>query len=270
MRARSMWRMTVPAVLAGVLCLLPSACGGSGESSGALGEPDAPVGTPVLPDLVPSPQLNVLTRNVKGRWLINFDTILTNVGEGDFVLRATREIRGTWKAEQDIPYSEGGAKRVRVRSPLVWGGDGHNHWHIVRIASVQLVPLDPNGKPTKNARVLVDSKVGFCFYDHTHELPRGPAEPQFSAKSCGKQDAAVVGMGLSPGWNDTYVQSLPGQTIDVTGLPDGKYRLYTSVNEQGWFHEVTRGNNRTWIDLDLRMTPQGLVAPMIGTGPTPS
>ena len=77
-------------------------------------------------------------------------------------------------------------------------------------------------------------------------------------------------MGLSPGWNDTYRQTLPGQSIEVTGLPDGKYRLITDVDEHGWFHETTRTNNRTWIDLELRMTPAGLGANTIGTGPAPS
>jgi Lysyl oxidase len=256
------------AVLALALCLSLAACGG--DDLGAAKEPDPPVGSPVLPDLMPKPQNNVLTQKVKDRWRIRFNTIIVNVGEGDFLLRALRDVRGGWDTEQDIPYTEEGAKRVRIRAPIVWGGDGHEHWHIERVALVRLVPLDANGRVEQSAKPLVDTKVGFCFYDHTHELPSGLAERTYSAKSCGKEDTTVVGMGLSPGWNDTYRMGLPGQAIDVTGLPDGRYRLYTDVDPSGWFHEASTKNNRTWIDLDLEWTPQGLAAPTVGKGPTPS
>ena len=153
---------------------------------------------------------------------------------------------------------------------MVWGGDGHNHWHIVRVASVWLVPLDAGGRPVDGSKEYIDRKVGFCFYDHTHELARGPEKAVYSAHSCGKEDSSEFGMGLSPGWNDTYLQSLPGQDIDVTDLPEGKYRLWTEIDEPAHFREAgAQQNNRTWIDLDIHMTPDGLVAPAIGTGPQP-
>ena len=251
-------------VLGLLVLLLATACGGD-----TVPEPDPPVGSPVLPDLMPKPQLNVTTGKVDGKWHIFFSTIIVNRGKGDFVLRATREAGGTWRGEQGIPYSEGGAKLVPVDSPIAWGGDGHDHWHFVRVATVRLVPLDEHGRP-KDENGRIDSKIGFCFYDHTHELDRGPEEPVYSAHSCGDENDTFIGVGLSSGWNDTYRQSLPGQSIDVSGLPDGKYRLWTEIDDQGWFREATRNNNRTWIDLDLRMTPTGLSANTIGTGPTPS
>ena len=80
-------------------------------------------------------------------------------------------------------------------------------------------------------------------------------------------------MGLSPGWNDTYLNGVcPGRTIDVTDF--GRtvcYRLYTDIDPQ---KSLSRGelgaNNRTWIDLELRRTGTGLAAPTVATGPTPS
>ncbi len=51
----------------------------------------------------------------------------------------------------------------------------------------------------------------------------------------------------------------------MTGLPDGKYRLWTEIDEQGLFREASRDNNRTWLDIELRMTPAGLSANNIGT-----
>lgn len=266
--ARSVAVRGMTATVALVLCLVIAGCGG--EDGGAAKEPEPPVGNPVLPDLMPKPQFNVLTQKVGERWRIRFSTTIVNVGEGDFILRAVRNLRGGWKAEQDIPYSEQGARRVPIRAPLVWGGDGHNHWHVNRVAVVELVPLTDDGRVESGGKVLVDGKVGFCFYDFGHELPRGVAERTYSAKSCGKQDWKVVGMGLSPGWNDTYRFRLRGQSIDVTEVPAGKYRLFTEIDPQGWFHEASTRNNRTWIDIQLKWTPQGLVAPKVGTGPIPS
>jgi hypothetical protein len=259
---------SVAATLLVTVCLAAAGCGG--DELGAAAEPDPPVGSPVLPDLMPKPQNNVLTQKVKGRWRIRFNTIIVNVGEGDFLLRAVRDVRGGWDSEQDIPYSEEGARRVPVRAPIVWGGDGHEHWHIERVALVRLVPLSKDGRVEQGAKPLVDTKVGFCFYDHTQELPTGLAEARYSAKSCGKEDTTVVGMGLSPGWNDTYRMGLPGQAIDVTNLPEGTYRLYTDIDPQGWFQEASTRNNRTWIDLELSRTANGLAAPTVGRGPAPS
>ena len=77
-------------------------------------------------------------------------------------------------------------------------------------------------------------------------------------------------MGLSPGWNDTYLESLPGQSIDITAVPDGKYRLFTQIDELKLFRESTRANNLTWIDLDVQTTSQGRIAIRTATGPRPS
>lgn len=247
---------------------LAAGCGG--DELDAAAEPDPPVGSPVLPDLAPKPQYNVLTQQVGNRWRIRFTTTIVNVGEGPFILRATRFPGAEWRAEQDVAYTESGAKQMHVGSVLVWGGDGHEHWHVERVAVVRLVPLDDDGKARVGAKALVDTKVGFCFYDHTHELARGPEERAYSAKSCGTKDSTAVGMGLSPGWNDTYLMGLPGQSIDVTDLPDGRYRLYTDIDPQKRFREASRSNNRTWIDLELRRTGTGLAAPTVATGPTPS
>jgi hypothetical protein len=266
--ARSVLVRAAVAAVASALCLFAAGCGG--EDIGAAKAPDPPVGSPVLPDLMPKPQFNVLTQKVGDRWRLRFSTTIVNVGDGDFILRAVRNVRGGWKAEQDIPYSEQGARRVRIPAQLVWGGDGHNHWHINRVAVVTLVPLAENGRVEQGGKVYVDGKVGFCFYDFAQELPSAVAERTYTARGCGKEDWTVVGMGLSPGWNDTYRFALKGQWVDVTDVPAGKYRLFTDIDPKGWFHEASTKNNRTWIDIDLRRTPQGLAAPKIGTGPSPS
>jgi hypothetical protein len=204
------------------------------------------------------------------RWTLSFDSILVNVGDGEFLLRAKRDGNGKWHVEQDIPYSTSGAKPVPLRASLVWGGDGHEHWHVPRVATNELVRLDDHGRPVRGES-WTDAKVGFCFFDHSRQLAtKGPDEAVHSRHSCGHEDDDVVGMGLSPGWGDTYEWVLPGQSVDITDLPDGTYRLWAEADERRWFREVTRDNNRTWADIDLSTRPGGLRYALITkVGPRP-
>ena len=262
-------RRRVAPVLAAMLCLLVTGCGG-GDDSKAIGEPGPPVGQPVLPDLVPAPPSQVQMTRLEGKWYIRFTSILVNVGESDFVLRASRGIRD-WQVEQDIPYSTSGAEPVSVDATLVWGGDGHGHWHVSRVASVRLVAVPENGDAVAGEKARVDTKIGFCFFDYSQQLERGPDEAVYSRESCGDKNDTQIGMGLSPGWGDTYHFVLPGQYIDVSGLPDGRYRLWAEVDERGWFREVTRDNNRTWVDIELSTRPDRLrTALIVEVGPEPA
>ena len=196
---------------------------------------------------MPKPQHNVLVQRVGKRWRIRFNTIIVNVGQGNFVVRAIRNVHGGWDTEQDIQYSEAGARRVPVRAQLVWGGDGHHHWHINRVAVVTLVPLAQDGRVEAGASALVDGKVGFCFYDYLLELPIGSADRTYAARSCGKEDWTVVGMGLSPGWNDTYRMRLRGQWIHVTDVPDREVPALHGHRHRGL---VPRGEQEEQPDLD--------------------
>ena len=66
-----------------------------------------------------------------------------------------------------------------------------------------------------------------------------------------------------------YALNLPGQTIDVTDVPDGPYRLIADVDKPGWFRELDVRNNTTWVDIDLS-TRDGLrFAKVVGSGPDP-
>jgi hypothetical protein len=126
------------------------------------------------------------------------------------------------------------------------------------------------GKPTLGSRKLFDAKVGFCFYDYNRLLETGPANAVYSRHSCGHTTSdTAIGMGLSPGWVDDYAYVLPGQSVDVTGVSDGRYRLYTRVDEPGWFREATRRNDTSWAEIALSTTAAGMRVVRI-TNPGPA
>jgi len=209
----------------------------------------------MLPDIAPAPPFDAHISKEEGRWLVRFTTTLVNIGDGDFVLRAKREDSG-WVVDQDVRYSESGAKVYRTPGRLVWGGDGHDHWHVARIAIGRLAPYK-RGKPPRKVGGLADTKAGFCYYDYVRLLDDSPQEAVYSRFGCGVESDTAIGMGLQWGWADTYPFALPGQSVDVTALPDGRYRLWLAVDEKRWFQEARRDNNVTWADLDLVTKPGG-------------
>ena len=65
-------------------------------------------------------------------------------------------------------------------------------------------------------------------------------------------------MGTSVGWKDDYYWRIPGQAMDITALPAGKYRLRVTVDPENWLQESNERNNVTWVDLEIgRSADQG-------------
>jgi hypothetical protein len=246
-----------------VLAALVAACGGVPDVAD-------PVGEPLLPDLVPDPPVDVrVTVADDGTEIVRFSSTLVNVGDGDFELRATLD-SDQWAVQQEIPYSESGGELVATDAGMVWGGDGHDHWHIERVASYHLVPLDESGEPIDDGVDRPDAKVGFCFFDHSQMILTDVEAPVFSVDLCGKEDATRIMMGMSPGWADVYGFDLPGQSIDIKDLRDGEYRIWAEADAQGWFTEENEDNNVTWVDIELFETEGGQrAARVIDVGPRP-
>ena len=143
---------------------------------------------------------------------------------------------------------------------LVWGGDGHNHWHVNNLATSELFALNGNKVGTSNKR-------GFCFWDNIKyrlTLLGAPRNAFYQAAGCGTLDSSAVAMGLSVGWGDEYAATLPDQLIDVTNVALGRYRLLVTADSQNWFAETNQLTHPTWIDLQLRKQGQPKV---LGYGP---
>ncbi|RIQ13679.1 hypothetical protein DY240_25515 [Jiangella rhizosphaerae] len=253
--------------------LLVTGCQDDGSDDTATARPrptGSPVGAPVLPDLVPEPPVDVHTKDNGDGWQIEFSSVLVNVGEGEFLLFADRPTADDpWVATQGIAHDGGGVEVVPSGAEVEWGGDGHDHWHVRRVVTYRLVPIDDSGTPAPDGG-RTDTKVGFCIYDFGRELDGvGPDDAVFGREGCQPEDALSLTMGLSPGWGDTYEWNLPGQSIDVTDLPDGPYRLWTEADEGGHFAEVTTDNNTTWVDVELTTAGGGArTAVVTAVGPT--
>ncbi|MEZ5165725.1 MAG: lysyl oxidase family protein [Acidimicrobiales bacterium] len=255
-------------VLSVAVALVAAGCGSADDFTvPALGDPR---GNPQLPDLVPAPPVDVHTRldDETGRWTLRFSSTLANVGDGPFILHARRTGAG-WTVEQEVAFSEEGGASHGVGVDMAWGGDGHDHWHIRDVAHYQLLAADDAAQIDEDS--LVDGKIGFCFFDSGRAVEGlGDDDPTYHHESCGAEDDREIGMGLSVGWHDEYTFALPGQSIDIHGVPDGVYRLVAVADPDAAFDESDETNNETFVDLELSTTEAGQrVARVIEVGPSP-
>jgi hypothetical protein len=262
-------RLLVGVAISATLALTMAACG-SDETSRLDGPPK---GVPVLPDLVAEPPVDLQTKHeTSGAWSMRFSSTLVNVGDADFILHGDR-VGNQWVVEQQVALSESGSELRPTDAEVVWGGDGHNHWHIKRVATYRIEAVNEDGTPVVGGEGRSDTKVGFCFFDSHKKLDGGPKKAQYKREGCGNKETDTdFFMGLSPSWGDVYDITLPGQSVDITDLPDGRYRIWVEADPQGWFAEVTRDNNVTWVDVKLTTrASDGLrIAVIVGTGPVPA
>ncbi|MDQ1519795.1 MAG: hypothetical protein QOI55_868 [Actinomycetota bacterium] len=244
--------------IAAVLAVVAIACTSTGP----------PPGTS-LPDLAMPQILGLAVSNpAGGTHALKFSTTVVNIGEADFRLRATRpDTNSNWTVSQVLPDGRGALVAYPTNAGYVYGGDGHNHWHVKYLASYRLYTL-PDVTAARHSL-----KTGFCFFDTTPynlDLPGSPQAPIYNSLSCGAQTATSSTMGLSIGWGDTYPKGLPGQEVDITGLAAGDYRLRVMADEAANYFEKTRANNANWTDFRLSYDTDGTAhIQVLAQGPQP-
>jgi len=213
----------------------------------------------------------------RGRARISFSSIVANFGEAPISLFGKRKQKKstTMPGWQYLKDMNGNLSR-RSTNGFVWDRrDGHKHWHYNKLAVYELLSMD--GDVLRRS-----SKVGFCFMPTTalliNPLP-GPvgsgtgfgygADSDLSV-SCGQRDSKRVSMALESGWGDEYFQGIAGQSLDVTSLPVGQYRLRITVNPEGDLAESNPANNvserlielgGTGLGRTLTVPRQGIVGP---------
>jgi hypothetical protein len=214
---------------------------------------------PILPDLVTQPLSDFLigTEETTGVEQLRFSATIANIGAGPLRVDAYRRNGSDdeWQVIQSFDEPDGETSGVDTGANLVFGGHGHDHWHLKFGAVYSLHPADGGDE------VASQTKAGFCFFDQVRldpEVDGSPTAPEFQPDSCGDEESLEVEMGMSPGWSDPYFWQLEDQSVDITGLPDGRYRLTADADPDGWIEESDELNNTTWVELDIGTTDDGL------------
>lgn len=180
------------------------------------------------------------------RRCLRFTTYLTNLGAGRIDLALGEDGRqlvqrihstdGTW-----LERPAGIAEYHRV----------HDHYHVAGLVAFELHAVDGSGVAASNASAA-GGKTGFCLFDGARgngSVPTGAR--MFHRWNCKALDQPGVGMGITPGWVDRYNWTLADQYLEVSGVPDGLYRLTVVADPGALIFETTRVGNEASVLLRL-------------------
>jgi len=238
----------LPVIIALVLgaAALASSAGGSRELSPS---------SQRLPDLDQERPWNLeVTRDrARGGYRLGFSSAARNVGDGPLTVSGRRRAgTPTMTVDQLIEQEDAptavveGVGRMRyVRSP------DHEHWHLLGFERYEL------RRAGAKAGLVTDRKTGFCLGDRYRvrgrELPARPPEPVYTGR-CGLERTALLRLtvGISVGYGDDYDPNLEGQSLRLTGLDAGRYRLVHRVNVDRRLRESSYANNASSLLIRLR------------------
>lgn len=223
--------------------------------------PEQPVGLiadpadPEYPDLMMVPlDVQGIAIAEDGTWRLRFGATIVNGGDGPLVIGASRRSRlGGWDVRQQLIEPDGSYSEIAIPANLIFGGDGHDHWHVSEIETHWVETLDGQ----EVGRVL---KEGYCFFDNVEfdlGLAGAPQLRQYFSPDCGGRWDRSLTMGLSVGWGDSYPWSMFEQQIDVTGIEEGRYRIRAEADPSGWLVESNESNNGTWTIIGVSIDGDG-------------
>jgi Lysyl oxidase len=223
-------------------------------AAGRLPPPTAYAGAAadLLPDLAMAPLRDIrLDQLSDGTRRLRFTAEIINIGSGPLEVRGERPSAAQQEitdVRQRVADTQGGRREIVTTATMVFGGDGHNHWHVRDLEQYLITPLD-GATPLGTG-----AKSGFCFFDNNRQPPLAGAPGAPVYLGCGASQDLVVDMGLSVGWGDVYLATLPDQYIDITSLPPGRYRLTAIADPSGWLLEQDDANNTTSVDIVVTET----------------
>ncbi|MET9482376.1 lysyl oxidase family protein [Streptomyces sp. NPDC006638] len=118
---------------------------------------------------------------------------------------------------------------------------GHEHWHFTDFASYRLLSAD-------RSEIVRSGKEAFCLantdaIDYTVKNANWHPNNTDLSTACGQQNSVSVREVLDVGSGDTYTQYRPGQSFDVTDLPNGRYYIEVIANPEHHLQETNLKNN---------------------------
>src|SRR5262245_13971464 len=211
--------------------------------------PDVPVAdvapaavspTAVLPDLIP------WVDEAKGflyDWVVQGEelrltTAMANVGPGALEIRGGATIGNNIQEVYQRVYEPDGSFNDRLAGTFTYHPE-HKHIHFDGFAEFRLREVLPDGGV--GTVIAGGLKTSFCIIDIENYDSDLPAK-YLNCKQV---------QGLSPGWADLYDSGLPGQSIDITGIPNGTYWLEMAVDPDDHIAEANETNNEARILINL-------------------
>lgn len=208
------------------------------------------------PDLRSLPAWGISLSEEDGKTYVNFGATVWNAGTSPLLVDGFRRT-GTDLMDAYQYFFNAGGKEVGsvAAGTMEWDArEGHQHWHFTDFAQYNLLNAD-------KSQAVRSGKEAFCLantdaVDYT--IPRAKWRPGNTdlSSSCGQNTAVAVREVLDIGSGDTYSQYRPGQSFEITGLPNGTYYIETLANPANKLTELNTKNNSSLRKIVLGGTPE--------------
>jgi hypothetical protein len=197
-----------------------------------------------LPDLVPLPSFSIGTGSGGGRDFLAFAANVWVAGRSPLDIQGYRRVGTDIMDAYQYFYRDGQVVGQAPVGTLEWDPEeGHQHWHFTEFVAYSL--LDDTGQGVARSH-----KQGFCLAPTDAinllllDATMRPDTLGFHSV-CGDETSLWVRETLPLGWGDTYFQAIPGQSFDITGVPNGTYYIAVRANPTGVLFEADTSNNLT-------------------------
>lgn len=250
---RTLTRSLLAALLSLILLLAQDGAGSAraaeqdcpdapGEECSALNQPGL-LAQAAWPDLETLPPFDLRLVRRGSERILRFSNAVWNRGEGALEMRGVQDPSlGSVRVSQ-VLYLPGESTLSQEMGMLEFHAE-HNHWHWDGFSRYEIWSTDAEG----HAQELVGSsgKVSYCMMDIR------PANPETMSTRRQYGQCGWRIQGISSGWVDVYLSHLPGQDMDITGLPNGLYILRSTANPEGSLIEAQADNNAASVYFSLR------------------
>ncbi len=182
---------------------------------------------------------------------LRFDQIIANESRGPLELWFTvppGSVETEFAVQQRVYRSDGSSEDQDGGEVHLHGI--HGHYHYESFATTDLWASNAAGAKLGDAPVTGGKKVSFCIADIRIDKwgKKGDGPRTYMAPDClfpafSDADGDHYRQGLTPGWADVYDWYIPDQYIEVSGVPDGYYRLEFCADPENSIEETNEENN---------------------------
>jgi hypothetical protein len=204
-----------------------------------------------LPDLRSLPAHDLMVEsNPDGHDYLDFGATIWNAGPGNLDVEGFRRGgRRTMTAKQFV-YRHGHLPREQTIGRFEFDNRiGHHHWHLGDFARYDLLSMAGH-------RLVLSDKQSFCL---------APTDPVDLVRPGALWQPDKVGLGsacptdesiwlretMPAGWGDTYIQSVAGQSFDITHIANGKYLVRVTTNPHRRIVEKSTTNDTSLLKIRL-------------------
>lgn len=208
----------------------------------------------LLPDLQSLPAWGMNVEERRRGTFLSFGATVWTGGNASLIVEGFRRDNEAVMDAYQYFYEDGEVVgRAAVGTMEYDERRGHTHWHFLQFARYSL--LDAT-----QTEILRSKKEAFCLAPTDAidlNLPNAEWQPGAIGlgTACGGPSSIWVREVLPLGWGDTYFQGLPGQSFNITNLPNGTYYIAVEANPLKTLHEVSTDNNVELREIRLKGRP---------------